>query len=154
MKSKRHIAIMELIKDHRIETQEELQNKLKEMGFDVTQATISRDIRELNLIKSNGDDGEYKYRVDSMRENEVIADKYSSILRHALRTVKTAQNLVVIKTYVGMGNAVGAAVDSICPEGMLGTVAGDDTVLVVAESTEAAENIGEEMINYIDSAER
>ena len=106
MKNKRHLAILELIRDFTIDTQEELQEMLCDRGFSVTQATISRDIRELNVIKSMGEDGIYKYRVDAMRENAAIADKFSSILRHAIRTVRSAQNLVVIKTYTGMGNAV------------------------------------------------
>ncbi len=149
MKNKRHLAILELIRDFSIDTQEELQAKLSERGFSVTQATISRDIRELNVVKSAGDDGIYQYRIDSARENSEIADKFSSILRHAIRTVKSAQNLVVIKTYTGMGNAVGAAIDSMNLETSIGSIAGDDTVLIIAADLDGAEAICEIMAKYI-----
>lgn len=149
MKNKRHLAILELIRDFTIDTQEELQEMLCDRGFSVTQATISRDIRELNVIKSMGEDGIYKYRVDAMRENAAIADKFSSILRHAIRTVRSAQNLVVIKTYTGMGNAVGAAVDSMNLQNSIGSIAGDDTVLIIADDTDGAEGICELMAKFI-----
>ena len=149
MKNKRHIAILELIRDYPIDTQEELQQKLRECGFNVTQATISRDIRELNVVKSTGEDGIFKYRINALSEDSKIADKFSSILKHAIRTVKSAQNLVVVKTYTGMGNAVGAAVDSMNLEASIGTIAGDDTVLIIAGDDDGADEICKVMASYI-----
>lgn len=153
MKNKRHIAILELIRDFPIDTQEELQQKLCERGFNVTQATISRDIRELNVIKSADETGTYKYRINSLREDAKIADKFASILHHAIRTVKSAQNLVVIKTYTGMGNAVGAAIDSMDLETSVGTIAGDDTVLIITADNDSAEACCAAMARYIQKDE-
>lgn len=154
MKSKRHIAILELIRDFRIDTQEDLQAKLAERGFAVTQATVSRDIRELNIVKSVGEDGVYKYRADSSKESEIIIDKYSSILCHAIRSVRSARNLVVVKTYTGMGNAVGAAVDAMDPNGCIGTIAGDDTVLMVASEDAEAAKIACALSQFIEKDEK
>lgn len=140
MKSIRQSKILELIKLHVVETQEELQALLKDNGFNVTQATVSRDIRELGIIKSEGEDGVYRYRAVRAREHIEISGKFSLILKQAVRSVACANNLVVVKTYTGMGSAAGAAVDSMELENVVGTLAGDDTLLIIAlDNTSAAE---------------
>lgn len=141
MKSVRQAKILELIKEYRIETQEELQAKLKEYGYNVTQATVSRDIRELGIIKSEGDDGVYKYRAGKDRERGEISGKFALILRQAVSSVACANNLIVVKTYTGMGSAAGAAVDAMELSGVIGTLAGDDTLLIIAQDNQSAANI-------------
>ena len=141
MKTERQTKILELIKNSEFVTQEDLQNRLSELGFKVTQATVSRDIRELGLIKTEGPDGVYKYRAAS----EVIpgdnGDKYRGIMQHAAISVASANNLVVLKTYAGMGSAAGAAVDAMNFEEAIGTLAGDDTLLIIARDERAAADI-------------
>ncbi|MBR0231056.1 MAG: arginine repressor [Clostridia bacterium] len=141
MKSERQSKILELVKNSEFVTQEELQSKLCELGYKVTQATVSRDIRELGLIKTEGTDGVYKYRAAS----EVIpgdnTEKYRGIMQHAAISVANANNLVVLKTYAGMGSAAGAAVDSMNFEDAVGTLAGDDTLLIIARDERSAAKI-------------
>ncbi len=143
MKSVRQAKILELIKQYNVETQEDLQARLKEIGFNVTQATVSRDIRELGIIKSEGSDGVYKYREAIVKEHIEISSKFSLILRQAVRSVAYANNLVVVKTYTGMGSAAGAAVDSMELDGVIGTLAGDDTLLIIAQDNPLAQEITE-----------
>lgn len=143
MKNKRQSKILEIIKEYAIDTQEELQAKLKEFGFTVTQATVSRDIRELNITKSAGSDGVYKYRAAKDSEHSEINGKFSLILRQAVSSVACANNLVVVKTYTGMGSAVGAAIDAMALEGVIGTLAGDDTLLIIANDNMSALRVTE-----------
>ena len=141
MKSIRQAKILELIKEYNIDTQEELQAKLKEFGFNVTQATVSRDIRELGIVKSNNGDGNYKYRVSKEHATVEISSKFVFILRQAVSSVACANNLIVVKTYSGMGSAAGAAVDQMELNGVIGTLAGDDTLLIIASDNESAAEI-------------
>ena len=141
MKSVRQAKILDLIKENRIETQEELQAKLKECGFNVTQATVSRDIRELGIIKSDIGDGVYSYRAGKSERQPEISGKFALILRQAVSSVACANNLIVVKTYTGMGSAVGAAVDAMPLEKVVGTLAGDDTLLIIAQDNESAKDI-------------
>ncbi len=150
LKSLRQSKILELIKNNVFVTQEELQQKLVESGFDVTQATVSRDIRELGIVKSDGNDGEYKYRVGNERDRADTAGKFSVILRQAISSVDAANNLIVVKTYVGMGSAAGAAIDSMDLDGVLGTLAGDDTLLIIAKGNGEADTIKKKIIDLID----
>lgn len=143
MKNKRQTKILEIIREYNIDTQEELQAKLREFGFNVTQATVSRDIRELNITKSAGSDGIYKYRAVTDSEHIEINGKFSLILRQAVSMVACANNLVVVKTYTGMGSAVGAAVDAMALEGVIGTLAGDDTLLIIANDNATASKVTE-----------
>lgn len=139
MKSKRHSKILELISDCKIDTQEELQDKLNEAGFTVTQATVSRDIKELRLIKTLAADGSYRYTTHGGKENKSdLSFKFHTIFSEAVNHVDYAQNLVVIRCYTGMANAACAALDSIQWQGVVGTVAGDDTILLVMRNEEAA----------------
>jgi transcriptional regulator of arginine metabolism len=143
VKTKRHNKIIELITKNEIDTQEELQAKLMEAGYNVTQATISRDIRELGLVKTASGNGKYKYGQNAAREKEVITGKFSSILAQAAYSVDSAKNLVVVKTYTGMGSAAGAAVDSMELPGVVGSLAGDDTLLIITRDDETAEKISD-----------
>lgn len=140
MKVKRHNKIMEIIGNCHIETQEELIDKLREAGFDVTQATISRDIRELKLAKVMCETGSYKYVLPKSGENDG-RHVYSKALSGSIKSVDCALNDIVIKTYPGLANAVAAAIDSLHEHDILGCVAGDDTIILIAHSAESALNL-------------
>lgn len=150
MKTIRQQKILELIKEHTFDTQEDLQQKLKECGFNVTQATVSRDIRELGIIKSDGEDGVYKYRAGKDRERGEINGKFSLILRQAVSKVSCANNLIVLKTYTGMGSAAGAAIDAMELNGVIGTLAGDDTLLIIASGNDTAKEVTDRLNDLID----
>ena len=140
MKVKRHNKIMEIIGSCHIETQEELIDQLRAAGFDVTQATISRDIRELKLVKVMSETGEYKYILPKSGENDG-RHVYSKALSGSIKSVDCALNDIVIKTYPGLANAVAAGIDSLHEHDILGCVAGDDTIILIAHSTESALNL-------------
>ena len=128
MKKNRHRKIKELIEQFEIETQEELVDRLKEAGYEVTQATVSRDIRELKITKVSNGKGRQKYVVLN-NDTEHLADKYIRIIRDGLTGMDTAQNILVIKTVSGMANAVCAALDSMQMQEIVGSIAGDDTIM-------------------------
>lgn len=140
MKVKRHNKIMEIIGSCHIETQEELIDQLRAAGFDVTQATISRDIRELKLAKVMSETGEYKYILPKSGENDG-SHVYSKALSGSIKSVDCALNDIVIKTYPGLADAVAAAIDSLHEHDILGCVAGDDTIILIAHSAESALNL-------------
>ena len=127
MKKLRHAMIVELIEKEVIETQEELADRLKSAGFDVTQATVSRDIRDLKLTKVTLDDGKQKYVL--IKEKNNAAKKYIRVLQEGFVSMDMAQNILVIKTMPGLAMAVAAALDELNIEGMLGCIAGDDTIM-------------------------
>lgn len=137
MKGTRQSKILDIIGKQQIETQEDLILKLREEGYDVTQATVSRDIRELKLIKTLTDNGSYRYSVPSSDAHQ-SQHIYSTALANSLKSVEYAQNIIVVKTYPGIGQAVGAAIDSLQEPNLLGSVAGDDTVIIIARSTDFA----------------
>ena len=130
MKSKRHAKILELIAEFEIDTQEELLKKLNDKGFKVTQATVSRDIKELRLVKVQAGSG-YKYSLGSGKESVDMSFKFHTVFSESVLNVESAENMVVIKCYSGMANAACAALDSVSWKGLVGTIAGDDTVLCV-----------------------
>ena len=134
MKTKRHSKIVELINAFDIETQEELAQKLEESGFVVTQATVSRDIRDLKLSKVILGDGRQKYSL--MPKQDGISEKYVRILREAFVSMDMAQNILVLKTVSGMAMAVAAALDSMQMSEILGCIAGDDTIMAAIRSTD------------------
>lgn len=140
MKVKRHQKIIEIIGEFNIETQDDLIEKLRNHGFEVTQATISRDIRELKLVKIAFEGGRYKYALP-YNEDVKISAKYRSILRETIVNVDCARNIVVIKTYSGMANATAAAIDAMDWSDVVGSIAGDDTVLMVMRSDEKAQEL-------------
>ena len=128
MKSARHEKIIELIRKYDIDTQEELASRLNESGFKVTQATISRDIRALNMTKVTGKDGKSRYAILE-GSSEGTGDKYSRVMRDAIVSADAAQNLVVIRTVPGMAMGVAAALDAMKWPEILGSIAGDDTIM-------------------------
>ena len=138
MKSNRHAAILELIATRSIDTQEGLAEALRAIGFQVTQATVSRDIKELRLVKVLTPQGTYQYAQSSAEERKVN-DKLLWMLRESMLSAVAAENLIVVKTLSGSANVAAEALDSLGWPELLGTVAGDNTVLIVAHSaTEAA----------------
>ncbi len=134
MKTKRHSKIVELINAFDIETQEELAQKLEESGFVVTQATVSRDIRDLKLSKVILGDGRQKYSL--MPKQDGISEKYVRILREAFVSMDMAQNILVVKTVSGMAMAAAAALDSMQMSEIVGCIAGDDTIMAAIRSTD------------------
>lgn len=133
MKVRRQSKIIELINKYNIETQEELADLLTEAGFNVTQATISRDIRELKLTKVAVDNGKQKYIVLQNQEAK-LSEKYVRVLRDGFISMDMAQNLLVIKTVSGMAMAVAAAIDALHINGIVGCIAGDDTIMCAIRS--------------------
>lgn len=135
MKVNRHAKIVELVNKYDIETQEDLADRLREEGFQITQATISRDIRDLKLTKVQSDTGRQKYVVMKATEN-VLRDKYIRIMKDGFVSMDMAMNILVIKTVSGMAMAVGAAIDEMHWKEMVGCIAGDDTVMCAVRSVE------------------
>lgn len=135
MKVNRHAKIVELVNKHNIETQEELADKLKEEGFQITQATVSRDIRDLKLTKVPTDDGRQKYVVHKATEN-ALRDKYIRIMKDGFVSMDMAMNILVIKTVSGMAMAVAAAIDEMHWNEVVGCIAGDDTIMCAVRTVE------------------
>ena len=145
MKVKRQSKILEIIQTHVIETQEDLMAALEENGFAVTQATISRDIKELRLIKTLDHQGSYRYTAVNNAANEQPAGRFHSIFQEAVRTIDYAANLVVVKCLPGMAQAACAAMDSLPFPSVVGTIGGDDTFVCITKNMEDAMNLVEEL---------
>lgn len=139
MKAKRQEKIIEIIEKYNIETQDELAEKLAEAGFYTTQATISRDIRELKLTKLAYPGGKQKYI--ALKNRELHVDKkYKRVLSDAIIHVEAAQNIIVVKTVTGMAMACATAIDSLGISGIVGTIAGDDTIMCIAKDNDYAKD--------------
>lgn len=145
MKNDRQSRILEIIELEPIDTQEQLQQRLQEEGITCTQATISRDIKQLHLIKEPIGQGKYRYAVSVQRNRLNVADKLRTIFRESIVSVDYAQNIVVIKTMAGLANAAAAALDSMSIPYMVGSLAGDDTALLVMRDTESARSFCDEI---------
>lgn len=145
MKSARHEKIIELIKAHDIDTQEELAARLNEAGFKVTQATVSRDIRALKMTKVAGKDGKSRYAILQDTTHPGLGNQYTRVLNDAVVSIEVGQNLVVIKTVIGMAMGVATALDALKWPEILGCIAGDDTIMCACKSTELAENVMEKL---------
>ena len=148
MKKERQAKILELISAFAIETQEELQQKLISAGFDVTQATVSRDIKELRVAKLLDGNGVYRYAVNTHR-NSKTALKYSELFSHSIVSVAFSMNDVVIKCHVGMAQGACAALDMMHYENILGTIAGDDTIFVITKTEADAEKLCRVLSAYV-----
>ena len=135
MKTKRQTKMLELIKKHDIETQEELSDYLQKEGYQVTQATVSRDIRELKLTKVAMTNGRQKYAALT-EANEDLSEKYTRVFRDAFVSMDMAQNILVIKTVSGMAMAVAAAIDAMHLHEIVGCIAGDDTIMCAVRSVD------------------
>lgn len=138
MKTKRHNEILELIKSREIGTQEELLDLLKNKGYDVTQATISRDIRELNLTKVNNGSRQ-KYAV--IVKDEEFSDKYVRVLKEGFVSMLSSGNLIVLKTVVGMAMAVATAIDALEMPEIIGCIAGDDTIFIAVSENNSTMDV-------------
>ena len=135
MKTKRQAKMLELIKKNDIETQEELSDYLEKEGYQVTQATVSRDIRELKLTKVAMSNGRQKY-VALMESGEDMSEKYKRVFRDGFVSMDMAQNIMVIKTVSGMAMAVAAALDAMHLHEIVGSIAGDDTIMCAIRSVD------------------
>ena len=140
MKSVRHDLILDIIDKKDIETQEELAAELKARGVKVTQATVSRDIKELRLLKVLAENGGYKYAT-AERAEKGMSERFIRILAESVMTIESAVNLIVIKTISASAQAAAEAIDSLKWPELLGTIAGDNTILVIARSEEAVESV-------------
>lgn len=144
MKNARQKKILELIEQYDIDTQETLIDKLSEVGFSVTQTTVSRDIRELKLVKGMTGKGTYKYIVPGVkRENN--APVLNSALTDSVVKIESARNIVVIKTFPGMANALAVCVDTLEHPNIVGSVAGDDTILLVVKDDDTAKMVEDKL---------
>ncbi|WP_058485274.1 arginine repressor [Defluviitalea phaphyphila] len=150
MKIKRQSKILELINNNSIETQEELAEKLREAGFEVTQATISRDIRELKLTKIPTEHGTQKYATLIQNEQH-ISEKFIRVFKEGFVSMDKAQNILVIKTLTGMAMAVAAAMDAFHYEEIVGTIAGDDTIFCAIKSEEDTIRLMEKLKGILNS---
>lgn len=144
MKYKRQKKILELIAEYDIETQDDLIERLRESGYDVTQATVSRDIRELKLVKTAMPDRRYRYDV-AQYEGIEISTKYRNIIKETVIKVDYVGNTVVLRTYTGMAQAAAAAVDGMGWDEIVGTLAGDDTIFILMRDTAAAIGFAEKV---------
>ncbi len=144
MKKNRHDKIIELIARNVVETQEQLANLLRDEGYDVTQATVSRDIRQMKLSKQVTEDGRQKY-VYSTADSEAMQDKYVSVLKAGFVSMDVAQNILVIKTVSGMAMALATAIDAIEFPEIVGCIAGDDTIMIAIKTNDEAVMVMEKL---------
>lgn len=148
MKSKRHSKIIEIINSKSVETQEELAEELKLAGFDVTQATVSRDIKTLRLIKTQDADGRYKYSIMNQERNDMV-DKLTSIFTNTVIHVENIDKMVVVKTLSGSASAAAEAIDTLQLGEIAGTIAGDNTIFIVVRTLEKAEELVDKMLKMM-----
>ena len=145
MKLDRQAMILEIIAQENIETQEQLLTRLQARGLRCTQATISRDIKQLHLVKEPAGQGVYKYAVSGNRTTLNVAAKLRTICRECIVSIDYAQNIVVVKTMPGLANGACSALDNMDMNDIVGSLAGDDTALLVMRNTEAAELLCQEI---------
>ena len=148
MKYNRQAEIISIISENQIETQEELSECLRQRGFMVTQATISRDIREMKLVKVAGG-GKYVYALPQTEERG-ISQKARNLLMETVENVDRANNIAVVKTYAGMAQGAAAAIDSMGRSDIVGSVAGDDTIIIVMRTNDAAQSLCDELSEIVN----
>ncbi len=149
-KSTRQKLIKDIIKKNSVKTQDALLELLKDAGINATQATLSRDIKELQIVKISDQQGGTKYACSSNLSGDASSYRFKNVLMDAVRSITPAENIVVIKSYPGMGSAVGASIDMLHDEQIVGSLAGDDTVFIVMKSKEEAFIFSEELKNAIE----
>lgn len=150
MKALRQAEILHIIQENDIETQDQLLEELEARGLKSTQATISRDIKELHLIKELTAQGAYRYAVSERKTSLNIANRLHTIFKESVTTFEAAQNIVVIKTMPGLASAACSALDGMKLTDMVGSLAGDDTALLIMRSSETAENLCEEIKRMLE----
>ena len=148
MKDKRQKEILEIIKQKIVLTQEDLQNELLALGYNVTQSTVSRDIKELKLIKSHDSLGNYRY-ISNQNASKYSYSHYRDMFVKAVKTIDYALNNVVINCYSGMASSACVALDEMFHDMMLGSLAGDDTIIVVTKSEEHSKQLVKELNNIL-----
>lgn len=144
MKTQRHAKLLELIAEYNVETQEDLLEYLKQCNFKVTQATVSRDIKELKLIKTPAGNGKYKYTAGN-KSTANIGNNLETLFKSTVISVDFANNMIVLKTLNGMAQGVCATLDAMEWDGIVGTIAGDDTIFIVARSNSQAITLTSEL---------
>ena len=149
MKSKRQEKILEIIREHDVETQEQLLAELAAAGFTATQATISRDIRQLRIVKQLAPSGVYRYQTAVHPAEHQFSERLNVIFKQSITSVDYAQNILVIKTMVGIANAAMAALDAMNIPEIVGTLAGDDTAFAVLRDTPSAANLCAEIRSQV-----
>ena len=145
MKPGRQNAILEIIAQRDIETQQQLLQALAERGLKSTQATLSRDIRDMRLVKELGPNGNYRYTVGASRESDDREQRLRKIFRGSVVSYDVAQNLLIIKTLPGLASAACSAIDAIEVKGLVGSLAGDDTAFLAMRDNESAKNLYHEI---------
>ena len=147
MKNKRQDALLKLIRENIISTQEDLMNSLISLGYSVTQSTISRDIKELRIVKALDSDGNYRYisSFNNSLKTEEKNDKFIDIFANSVVSIKYSMNDIVIKCYPGMASGACVAVDNIYKDMIIGSLAGDDTIFIITESEQAAATLSENL---------
>jgi transcriptional regulator of arginine metabolism len=148
MKGQRHIKIREIITNNEIETQDDLVDQLKVAGFPVTQATISRDIKELHLIKVPLDDGRYKYSVPADQRYNPMHRLKRALNDHFVH-IDYTENLVVLKSLPGTANAIGALIDSLEWTEIMGTICGDDTILIICRNKDQSSVVVNQILSML-----
>lgn len=152
MRLSRQNKILEIIKTNEVETQEQLLSLLRDAGYSVTQATVSRDIRELQLVKGQDKDGKYKY-ISGQYDNRPISDRFIKIFRETTLSYASAQNLIIVKTLSGCSGAAGEAIDCLSLPHIVGSISGDNTLLIIVDHEENVPSITAEfdkILNTID----
>ena len=146
MKNLRQKAIVEIINKNEVDTQQRLAELLRQAGFEATQATVSRDIKDMSLIKVATDHGTYKYALPHTARSHGSMQKFQSVFHDSIISADVAGNLLVIKTYPGMANAVCASMDRIGFDGVVGTIAGDDTIFLAIRSEQQAKIVRQKLL--------
>ena len=149
MKRARHKMILELIEKMPIDRQEELMNQLRAHGFDVTQATVSRDIRELRLVKASTGDGNYRYVASSAGQRVHTPNRFETMFRESVLLVAYAGHIVLVTCFTGMANAACEVFDAMVWQDVVGTLSGDDTFFILMRSEPAAHAICDELNKYV-----
>ena len=144
MKNSRHSKILDIINNNAVDTQEELLNLLKSEGFSVTQATVSRDIKELRLLKTLSTDGKYRY-TSATKNAFDIKSNFQSMFKSSVTSVDFAENLIVVKTLSGMAQAICTSLDNMEFDNVLGTIAGDDTIFLACKNVTSASSLVSEL---------
>ena len=152
MRLSRQNKILEIIRTNDVETQEQLLSLLRDAGYSVTQATVSRDIRELQLVKGQGKDGKYRY-IAGNYDNRPISERFIKIFRETTLSFASAKNLIVVKTLPGCASAAGEAIDTLSLEHMVGSVGGDNTLLIIVDDDENVSAIASELDRILNSRE-
>lgn len=148
MKRNRQEAILRVISQYEVETQQELAQRLKEEGFEVTQATVSRDIRDMKLSKMPTGEGHQKY-VRFHNDEKHLSGKYVNVLKEGFASIDMAQNILVVKTVSGMAMAVAAAIDAMKYPEIVGSIAGDDTIMMAVRTVEDTKSLMNQILQLV-----